>query len=75
MAFLKGSRPLLQVRSGQKDTHDRFVILDDAVVWHLGASINGLGKKAFMMQLVRDASESAKVRSEFAAWWALGLDV
>ncbi len=30
-----------------KDSHDRFIIIDDEVVYHLGASLKDLGKKWF----------------------------
>ena len=42
-------RPV-EARSNDQN-HDRFVILDGSEVWHLGASINGLGRKAFMMNV------------------------
>ncbi|KAF5034260.1 hypothetical protein DSECCO2_598030 [anaerobic digester metagenome] len=29
------------------DAHDRFLIIDDSVVYHIGASIKDLGKKWF----------------------------
>ena len=34
--------------------HDRYIVLDDKEIWHLGASINGIGKKEFDISKVRD---------------------
>ena len=45
--------------------HDRFVILDGAEVWHLGASVNGLGRKACMMNKITSATELSKVQAVF----------
>lgn len=50
--------------------HDRFVLLDSQVIWHLGASINGIGKKAFMISRVNDAEELKKFFGDFQQWWA-----
>ncbi len=52
--------------------HDRFVALDTQHVWHLGASINGIGKKAFMINRVNDAEELSKFLEDFQQWWAQG---
>lgn len=43
----------IEVRQAQ-DFHDRFVVLDDAACVHIGASINGAGKTAFMVSRVED---------------------
>ncbi|MDO9230594.1 MAG: hypothetical protein Q7U03_13655 [Syntrophales bacterium] len=37
-----------------KDFHDRFVVLDGTSCVHIGASINGAGKTAFMISKVED---------------------
>jgi hypothetical protein len=55
--------------------HDRFVILDSQEVWHLGASINRIGKKAFMISRVKDAQELSKVLGDFQQWWAQGQPI
>ena len=52
--------------------HDRFVALDSQHVWHLGVSINGIGKKAFMINRVNDADEVSKFLRDFQQWWAQG---
>lgn len=37
--------------------HDRFLIIDQNEIWHLGASINHAGKKAFMINKVSEQNE------------------
>jgi hypothetical protein len=69
------ARPSLQVRSGHTTTHDRFTLLDEQEVWHLGASINGLGKKAFILSRVLVDAESARVIADFSAWWFSGANL
>ena len=34
--------------------HDRYFILDNSIVYHCGASINGIGYKTFSITLVGD---------------------
>ena len=51
------------------DCHDRFLIVDGSEVWHLGASINGVGKKAFMVNKVIDSDERNRFLSDFNTWW------
>jgi len=55
--------------------HDRFVALDSQHVWHLGASINGIGKKAFMINQVNDAEELSKFLDDFQQWWGQGQPI
>ena len=55
--------------------HDRFVVLDSQEVWHLGASINGIGKKAFMISRVKDAEERSNLLADFQQWWAQGQPI
>jgi len=52
--------------------HDRFLVLNGFEVWHLGASINGAGKKAFMISKVVDSDERNRLLSDFNAWWSNG---
>jgi hypothetical protein len=41
---LTATRSNVAARSNSLN-HDRFLILDQGIIWHLGASVNGLGKK------------------------------
>ena len=34
--------------------HDRFMVLDDKTVYHIGASIKDAGKKCFGITLIQD---------------------
>jgi hypothetical protein len=65
---------LVEARTNDRN-HDRFVILDGSAVWHLGASINGLGKKAFMMNKVVDEGERARIVADFEDWWSAGATI
>ncbi|HVV82090.1 MAG TPA: hypothetical protein VHE35_03380 [Kofleriaceae bacterium] len=58
-----------------KDNHDRYIILDDAVCYHVGATIKDLGKKTFSYSLKDDAAEVAKIKAVLAASWASGVVV
>jgi len=52
--------PPIQIKSLTK-THDRFIILDQKVVYHLGASLKDLGKKWFAFsKMEMDAKEILK---------------
>jgi hypothetical protein len=57
------------------ESHDRWIIIDEAVVWHLGASINGIGKKAFMLSRVVDPTEAERVLESFEGWWGKASDI
>jgi hypothetical protein len=50
--------------------HDRFVVIDNAAVYHFGASVKDLGKKAFMFSLIEEPEIVAAILSKFAAEWA-----
>ncbi len=41
-----------------KDFHDRFLILDEKEVYHIGASLKDLGKKVFGFSLMKDFNPS-----------------
>lgn len=52
-----------------KDCHDRFIIIDESVIYHLGASINYAGRKAFMINKIEDDEEKKKFTKDFTNWW------
>ena len=54
------------------NVHDRFVVIDGQQAWHLGMSINGLGKKAGMISRIDDPSLKAQMLSDLEAWWRSG---
>jgi len=45
--------PLLKVAKSNR-FHDRFIILDNKEIYHLGASIKDLGKKCFAINKIED---------------------
>ena len=52
--------PMIQVKTFTK-SHDRFLIIDDATVYHIGASLKDLGKKWFAFSKIElDAMEMIK---------------
>lgn len=51
-AFKAQYGPLSVVES--KEFHDRFLIIDESVVYHIGASIKDAGKKTFAMSVLKD---------------------
>jgi len=49
--------------------HDRFVVIDNATVYHFGASIKDLGKKAFMFSLIEEPEILATLRTKLGVEW------
>lgn len=45
--------PILKVKKTSK-FHDRFIVIDDKEIYHLGASIKDLGKKCFAINKIED---------------------
>lgn len=60
---------VLQVRQA-KDFHDRFVVIDGTSCVHIGASINGAGKTAFMISKVEDQANRDALLKQIEASWA-----
>jgi hypothetical protein len=52
--------PIVEVKTFTK-SHDRFLIIDNEVVYHIGASLKDLGKKWFAFSKIElDAMEMIK---------------
>ena len=68
---LKTTRTNIEAKVCQ-ECHDRFLILDASEVWHLGASINSIGKKASMVNKVSDTNEFERFLTDFRTWWSTG---
>lgn len=49
--------------------HDRFVVMDNATVYHFGASIKDLGKKTFMFSLIEEPDILATVHAKLNTEW------
>lgn len=56
------------VRKG-KDFHDRFVVIDGTSCVHIGASINGAGKTAFMISKVEDQLNREALLKQIEVSW------
>jgi len=57
-------------RKNVTDFHDRFIIIDKKLVYHMGASIKNAGKKAFMMSEVEDNEIKNIIIKSFEDRWA-----
>ena len=49
--------------------HDRFIIIDDIEVWHLGPSLNTFGLKPAMISNIQDAEISKTIINIFNREW------
>lgn len=54
-----------------KDFHDRFVVLDAARCVHIGASINGAGRTAFMISPIEDAENRTALLKQIESSWSV----
>lgn len=52
--------PILKVAKTNK-LHDRFIIIDNEEMYHLGASIKNLGKKCFGINKIEDVEIMEKI--------------
>ena len=52
--------PILKVAKTNK-LHDRFIIIDNEEMYHLGASIKDLGKKCFGINKIEDVEIMEKI--------------
>jgi len=54
------------------DSHDRYIIIDNQEIWHLGASINHAGKKATMINKIIDKEQKSEISRDIELWWDTG---
>jgi len=59
----------LEVRSSAA-FHDRFVMIDNSAVYHFGASVKDLGKKAFMFTLIEEPDIISAIQGKFTSEWS-----
>lgn len=52
-----------------KNCHDRFIIIDQTTVYHLGPSIKDAGNKAGMINKITSEKEKEKILTSFKKWW------
>ena len=55
--------------------HDRYIIIDGKEIWHLGTSINYIGKNAFQINKVTDEETINKIMKDYNLWWKNGKDL
>lgn len=56
-------------------SHDRYVIIDDKEFWSLGASINTIGKKDFMIHKIETEEEKSNRLNDFNKYWNSGESI
>lgn len=49
--------------------HDRFIFIDDQDFYHLGASLNHIGKRGFMFSRIEEPMVIKALREEFSKEW------
>lgn len=54
------------------DFHDRFIAIDDAAFYHVGASIKDAGNRAFMISRIEDQPIVENVRQAITQAWTAG---
>jgi hypothetical protein len=54
---------------GTPSYHDRFIILDDKIVYHFGASLKDLGNKTFMFSRIEQQSIINSFVADFDSEW------
>lgn len=54
-------------------SHDRYLIIDDIKFFHLGASLNTIGKSDFMINEIETKAEQDRKLQDFDEWWKNGL--
>ena len=64
----------VEVRKAQ-DFHDRFIVLDENICVHVGASIKDAGKTAFMVNRIEDQRNREAMLKQLDESWAAGTPV
>lgn len=54
-------------------SHDRYLVIDEKIVYSLGASINTIGKKDFMIH--RLETKQDEVLAKIKQWWSDGQEI
>jgi hypothetical protein len=58
-----------------RDFHDRFVVIDGTSCVHVGASINGAGKTAFMISRVEDPANRDALLQQIESSWSAATPI
>jgi hypothetical protein len=59
----------VELRSAS-DFHDRFIVVDNGKVFHIGASIKDAGRRAFMVSRVEDSVVAEAIKTSFERTWS-----
>ena len=62
---------ILEIRT-TREFHDRFIVVDGRVCWHIGASIKDAGNKVFMLSQVEDPDNRSALLSQIQSSWDKG---
>ncbi len=54
-------------------SHDRYIVIDGKTLYSMGASINTIGKKDFMMHRVNEKQDDVMVKIN--GWWSTGTEI
>jgi hypothetical protein len=57
------------------DFHDRFIIVDETLCYHIGASVKDAGNKAFMISRIQDSANRGALVSQLEQSWRFGTDL
>ena len=58
-----------------REFHDRFIVLDDSICWHIGCSIKDAGGKAFMLSKIEDDVNRVALLKQITDSWSAGTDI
>ena len=58
----------LEVRT-TREFHDRFIVIDERVCWHIGCSVKDAGYKVFMLSNVEDDSNRSALLAQIEKSW------
>lgn len=58
-----------------KEFHDRFVVVDGSLCWHIGCSIKDAGVKAFMISQVEDGRNRDALLLQFEESWRIARPI
>lgn len=57
------------------DYHDRFIIIDEKIYYHFGASLKDLGKKAFMFSEIQEDDNKIVLLDKWKKDWSISSNI
>jgi hypothetical protein len=49
--------------------HDRYLVIDDEYIWHLGASVKDAGVRDFTINKIKDTQEKGRIKASYNNVW------